>query len=98
MAEDYILPHLPLDKKVFTLRPCMTHGLGNKGNLNLLYGLVSKVIPFPLGTYDNSRSFLRIENLCFVINHLLKGDRPSAVFTVADDVPLSTNEGNALVS
>jgi nucleoside-diphosphate-sugar epimerase len=98
MAEDYILAHLPLDKKVYILRPCMIHGPGNKGNLNLLYSLVSRGIPYPLGAYDNSRSFLSIENLCFVINHLLKSDIPSAVFNVADDVPLSTNEVIALVS
>lgn len=60
MAEDYILAHLPLDKKVYILRLCMIHGLGNKGNLNLLYGLVSRGIPFAVGDYDNSRSFLRI--------------------------------------
>lgn len=101
MAEDYILAHLPLDKldkKVYILRPCMIHGSGNKGNLNLLYSLVSRGIPYPLGAYDNSRSFLSIENLCFVINHLLKSDIPTAVFNVADDVSLSTNEVIALVS
>lgn len=98
MAEDYILAHLPFDKKVYILRPCMIHGPGNKGNLNLLYGLVSKGVPYPLGAYTNNRSFLSIENLCFVIDHLLKKDIPSAVFNVADDVPLSTNEVIALVS
>ncbi len=76
----------------------MIHGPGNKGNLNLLYGIVSREIPYPLGAYDNSGSFLSNENFCFVINHLLKSDIPSAVFNVADDVPLSTNEGIALVS
>lgn len=98
MAEDYILAHLPSDKKVYILRPCMIHGPGNKGNLNLLYGLVSKGVPYPLGAYANNRSFLSIENLCFVIDQLLKKDIPSAVFNVADDVPLSTNEVIALVS
>ena len=98
MAEDYILAHLPSDKKVYILRPCMIHGPGNKGNLNLLYGLVSKGVPYPLGAYANNRSFLSIENLCFVIDQLLKKDIPSAIFNVADDVPLSTNEVIALVS
>ena len=36
-------------KKVYIMRPCMIHGPGNKGNLNLLYGVVSKGIPWPLG-------------------------------------------------
>lgn len=98
MTENYILTHLPSDKKVYILRPYMIHGLGNKGNLNLLYGLVSKGVPYPLGAYANNRSFLSIENLCFVIDQLLKKVIPSAVFNVADDVPLSTNEVIALVS
>ena len=29
-------------KNVYIIRPCMIHGPGNKGNLNLLYGVVSK--------------------------------------------------------
>lgn len=37
-AEKYIQEHLVVDKQVYILRPCMIHGPGNKGNLNLLYG------------------------------------------------------------
>src|SRR5665647_2346934 len=33
---------------------------GNKGNLNLLYEVVSKSIPWPLGAFDNRRSFTSI--------------------------------------
>ena len=40
-------------KKVYIMRPCMIHGPGNKGNLNLLYGVVSKGIPWPLGAFEN---------------------------------------------
>nr|WP_315233541.1 NAD-dependent epimerase/dehydratase family protein [uncultured Flavobacterium sp.] len=91
-AEDYILSNLPEHKKVYILRPCMIHGPGNKGNLNLLYKLVSKGIPWPLGDFDNKRSFLSIENLCFVIKELLdRNDISSGIYQVADDLPLSTN-------
>lgn len=70
----------------------MIHGPGNKGNLNLLYNLVSKGLPWPLGSYDNSRSYLSIENLCFIIKELIENENiPSGVYNVADDVPLSTN-------
>ena len=93
MAENYILDHLPADKKVYILRPCMIHGPGNKGNLNLLHGIVTKGIPYPLGSFKNVRSFLSIENLCFVINELLvQKDIPSGVYQVADDLSLSTNK------
>lgn len=93
-AEKYILAQeLPANKKVYILRPCMIHGAGNKGNLNLLYQLVSKGLPWPLGAFENQRSFLSIENLCFVIKELLTQQTvPSGVYNVADDEPLSTNE------
>ena len=93
-AEVYILSkEIPPNKRVFILRPCMIHGSGNKGNLNLLYNFVSKGLPWPLGSFENNRSFLSIENLCFVIKNLLEDETIiSGVYQVADDKPLSTNE------
>jgi nucleoside-diphosphate-sugar epimerase len=93
-AEQYILSQeLPQGKRVYILRPCMIHGPRNKGNLNLLYHLVAKGLPWPLGDFNNQRSFLSIENLCFVINELLEStDIPSGVYQVSDDTALSTNE------
>jgi len=94
LAEKYILSQpIPDGKRVYILRPCMIHGPGNKGNLNLLYSLVSKGFPWPLGLFENSRSYLSIENLCFIIMELIeREDIPSGVYNVADDVPISTNE------
>lgn len=93
-AEQYLLSkELPHGKRVYILRPCMIHGPGNKGNLNLLYQLVSKGLPWPLGAFENQRSFLSVENLCFVIKELLENAMiPSGVYQVADDQPASTNE------
>jgi len=91
-AEEYILENSSPGKQVYVLRPCMIHGPGNKGNLNLLYSLVSKGIPWPLGLYDNSRSFLSVENLCFVIHQILEGEVESGVYHVADDGGLSTTD------
>ncbi|GGA63226.1 nucleoside-diphosphate-sugar epimerase [Flavobacterium palustre] len=93
-AEQYILSKkLPTGKRVYIFRPCMIHGPGNKGNLNLLYQLVVKGIPWPLGAFENQRSFLSIENLCFVIKELLRNETiPSGIYNVADDESLSTNE------
>jgi len=94
LAEQYILSEeIPQGKKVYILRPCMIHGPGNKGNLNLLYNLVSKGLPWPLGAYENKRSFCSVENLCFIIKELIeREDIPSGVYNVADDEALSTNE------
>jgi nucleoside-diphosphate-sugar epimerase len=94
LAEQYILSkQIPEDKRVYILRPCMIHGPGNKGNLNLLYQLVSKGIPWPLGAFDNKRSFCSIDNLMFIIKELIERvDIPSGVYNVADDTALSINE------
>ncbi|TAF70539.1 MAG: NAD-dependent epimerase/dehydratase family protein [Flavobacterium sp.] len=94
MAEQYILSQeLPEGKRVYILRPCMIHGPGNKGNLNLLYQLVAKGLPWPLGAFENQRSFLSVENLCFVVQELLENvSIPSGIYNIADDIALSTNE------
>lgn len=93
-AEQYILnQRLPVGKRFFILRPCMIHGPGNKGNLNLLFQLVSKGIPWPLGAFKNKRSFCSIDNLMFIIKELIeREDIPSGVYNIADDEALSTNE------
>ncbi len=92
-AETYILSkELPVNKRVYILRPCMIHGPNNKGNLNLLYSFVSKGIPYPFGVYENKRSFLSVENLCFVIKELINNNIESGIYNVADDEPLSTKE------
>lgn len=100
LAEQYILSkEIPQGKRVYILRPCMIHGPGNKGNLNLLYNLVSKGLPWPLGVFENKRSFLSVENLCFVIKELIdREDISSGVYNVADDQSLSTNELIDLIS
>lgn len=91
-AEKYIQEHLVAEKQVYILRPCMIHGPGNKGNLNLLYGVVKKGIPWPLGAFENRRTFTSIENLNFVIEGLLTKDVPTGIYNMGDDEALSTNE------
>jgi nucleoside-diphosphate-sugar epimerase len=94
LAEQYILSKsIPVNKRVYILRPCMIHGPGNKGNLNLLYKIVRKGFPWPLGAFENQRSFCSIDNLCFIINELIKNESiPSGVYNVADDEPMATND------
>lgn len=91
-AEEYILSHPAVGKQVYILRPCMIHGPGNKGNLNLLYSVVSKGIPWPLGAFENRRTFTSIDNLSFVISGFLTKDVPSGIYNMGDDDALSTNE------
>lgn len=99
MAEDYIKSQiLPDGKSYYILRPCMIHGPGNKGNLNLLYKFVEKGIPYPLAAFTNKRSFLSIENLCFIIKEILDNDIPSGIYNVSDDDAMSTAEVVAIIS
>ena len=97
-AENYILKKLRIEneelknKRVYILRPCMIHGPGNKGNLNLLYNVVKKGIPWPLGDFENRRSFTSVDNLCYVIEGLLTKEAASGIYNMGDDEALSTNE------
>ena len=84
--------HCQLNKQVYILRPSMIHGPGNKGNLNLLYNVVKKGIPWPLGAFENRRSFTSIDNLCYVVEGLLTRDVPGGIYHMGDDEALSTNE------
>jgi nucleoside-diphosphate-sugar epimerase len=92
-AENYILSkNISRNKRVYILRPCMIHGPNNKGNLNLLYSFVSKGVPYPFGKYKNKRSFVSVENLCFIIYELIDNNEiDSGVYHIADDGSLSTN-------
>lgn len=92
-AEKYLLSrNLPASKRLFIIRPCMIHGPGNKGNLNLLFKVVEKGIPWPLASFENKRSFLSIDNLNFLIDQMLHHSLPNGIYNFADDEALSTND------
>ena len=93
-AETYLLSkQLPPNKRLIIIRPCMIHGEGNKGNLNLLYKVIKFGIPWVLASYDNQRSFISIDNLNFIIYSILHDPKvASGVYNIADDVAISTNE------
>ena len=98
-ADQYILSKpIPKGKRIYILRPCMIHGKGNKGNLNILYKLITKRIPWPLGSFNNKRSYCSIENLLFIIQELINNSEiPSGIYTIADDDALSTNKVITLI-
>lgn len=95
-AEQYLLNKMEevrsKNKDVYIFRPCMIHGPGNKGNLNLLYNVVKKGIPWPLGAFENRRTYTSIENICFAVNGVLTKDVSSGIYNMGDDETLSTNE------
>ena len=100
LSEKYILSKdIPEGKRVYILRPCMIHGPGNKGNLNLLFNIVKMGIPWTLGAFDNKRSFCSVDNLCFIIREIIQNNKiPSGVYNVSDNESISTNDIIRLIS
>jgi len=91
-AEQYIQEHAVAGKTFYIVRPCMIHGKGNKGNLNLLYKFVKSGVPYPLGAFHNKRSLLGTDNLAFVIGELVTGSIPGGIYNLSDAGSLSTND------
>ncbi|MCQ4035369.1 NAD-dependent epimerase/dehydratase family protein [Kaistella montana] len=94
-AEEYLLKQsLPSGKKLFILRPTMIHGEGDKGNLTLLYKIISKGIPYPLGAFKNSRTFVTVDNVAFLMNEIIKRYKEieGGIYHITDDEPLSTKK------
>ena len=94
-AEEWLLQqNLPVEKKLIILRPPMVHGEGDKGNLGLLYKLISKGIPYPLASFDNKRSFISIDNFSYFINQIIENKEllENGIYHISDDEAVSTKE------
>jgi len=90
-AEEFLIAQeLKPNQRLYILRPTMIHGPGNKGNLNLLFSMAIKGIPYPFGAFKNERSFLSIDNLTFVVDQLLIQKPESGIFSLSDDGYFST--------
>ncbi|WP_373999514.1 NAD-dependent epimerase/dehydratase family protein [Bdellovibrio bacteriovorus] len=98
-AEEFLLSQSGKnDKKVIILRPAMVHGAGDKGNLHLLYKIVSKGVPYPFSAFSNKRSFLSIDNFCFAVEKMLISKTiESGIYNLVDDEPISTNDIVAII-
>lgn len=79
-----------LDGRAIVLRPAMIHGPGNKGNLNLLWGIAKRGFPWPLAAFENRRSFTSIANVCAAVEVLCERGE-NGVYPIADDEMISTN-------
>lgn len=84
-AEEY------LNGRAVVLRPAMIHGPGNKGNLNLLWGIAKRGFPWPLAAFENQRSFTSIGNICAAVEAIIRKNTPNGVYEIADDEMISTN-------
>jgi len=100
-AEEWLLSQ-PLNnsKKLVILRPPMVHGKGDKGNLGLLFKFISKGIPYPLSAFDNSRSFIYIENFNFLISQIIRysDNLQHKLYHISDDEPVPTSRVIEIIS
>tara|TARA_B110001469_G_C9594083_1_gene294916 strand:- start:119 stop:937 length:819 start_codon:yes stop_codon:yes gene_type:complete len=81
------------DLQVTIIRPPLVYGPGVKANFAELLKLASKNLPFPLGSVDNKRSFVALDNLVSLIVTCV--DHPKAanqIFLVSDDKDCSTSK------
>ena len=79
--------------EVTIIRPPLVYGPDVKANFAALLKLASKNVPLPLGSINNKRSFVALDNLVNLIVTCI--DHPKAanqVFLVSDDNDVSTSK------
>jgi len=77
---------------VIIVRPPLVYGPGVKANFLSLIKAVSKGLPLPLGSLDNRRSFISVDNLTdILIACITKPEASSKTFLVSDDEDISTS-------
>ena len=94
-AEKWLMKEdLASNKKLIIIRPPMVHGPGDKGNLGLLYKIISKGIPYPLAAFNNERSFISIDNFNFYIEQIIQksNNLKNGIYHISDDESVATNE------
>ena len=76
---------------VSIIRAPMIYGKNAPGNIDSLIKLVKKLPILPLGKIENKRSFISIQNLCYIIDEIIT-QQQNGVFLASDDEPLSTSK------
>jgi nucleoside-diphosphate-sugar epimerase len=75
------------------LRPPLIYGPGSAGSMRQLLRLICGGVPLPLGSIENSRSLVYVENMVDLLIACLSGDRAAGrTFVVSDGQDLSTPE------
>lgn len=95
ICEEWLLgQNLIPQKKLIIIRPPMVHGPGDRGNLDLLYKIISKGIPYPLAAFRNQRSFISVNNFIFYIRQIMLSSQKleTGIYHIADDMPVDTRE------
>ena len=91
LAAERHLQRLKHGPVITILRPPLVYGPGVKANFAALQKLATSGLPLPLGSVDNQRSFLAIDNLCSAIMAILENPgRAAGLFHLSDGPALST--------
>jgi nucleoside-diphosphate-sugar epimerase len=76
--------------KVSIIRAPMVYGRNAPGNIATLISLVKYFPIIPLGKINNKRSFVYIDNLCYLLNEVITQEKDGCFFA-ADDESISTS-------
>jgi len=81
------------DLDLIILRLPLVYGPGVKANFFNLVRAVSMGVPMPLGSLDNKRSFISVDNLADILIACIKEqDARGKTFLVSDDSDISTSQ------
>lgn len=79
--------------EVTVIRPPLVHGPGARGNLRTLIRAIDRGIPLPLGSVDNRRSLVGVDNLADLIVRCVSNPAAAGeTFLVSDGADVSTPE------
>jgi len=96
-AEKQLIALRDSNFKISIIRPPMVYGKNAPGNITPLIYLVKYFPIIPLGKIDNKRSFVYIDNLCHLINEVIRQEK-DGIFFATDDQPISTSYLIKLIS
>jgi UDP-glucose 4-epimerase len=79
--------------EVTIIRPPLVYGPDVKANFAALLKLASKNVPLPLGSVNNKRSFVALDNLVnFIVTCIDHPKAANQVFLISDDNDVSTSK------
>lgn len=78
--------------EVVIIRPPLVYGKNAPGNFGVLLKVAEKNLPLPLGSINNQRSFVAIDNLVdLIVTCIDYPDAANQTFLVSDDEDISTS-------
>jgi len=84
---------IEIEMEVLIIRPPLVYGPKAPGNFDSLMKWVNKGVPLPLGSINNQRSFVALDNLVgFIIHCIHHPKAANEIFLISDGEDVSTTE------